>query len=65
MLKRTKEDCKACRYFLDLHITAQMEFVLCGYGIGGTYRGYYKFMDGLVNCPQVITGTLAAGEQNE
>jgi len=35
-----------------------MDFVVCGYGVYNTYKGFYKFMDGEVNCPQSITESL-------
>ena len=35
-----------------------MDFVLCGYGVYNTYKGFYKFMDDEVNCPQGITESL-------
>ncbi len=62
MIKRTKQECEACKYKLSFQSVCGMDFVICGYGKGsldGSYRGYYKFFDGLVTCPQTITGTLS------
>lgn len=58
MIKRTKQDCEACRYFVAFQTSVGMDFVICGYGSYNTYSGFYKFMDGQVNCPQIITDTL-------
>ncbi|MCL1911879.1 MAG: hypothetical protein FWG13_06715 [Leptospirales bacterium] len=58
MKKRKKEECSKCEYFRSFQEIIGMDFVLCGYGVYNEYRGFYKFMDGEVNCPQNITESL-------
>lgn len=58
MLKRTEAECRKCKFHVRFTTEVGMTFAICKFGDYNSFKGYYKVMDGCVNCPQGVIQSL-------
>ncbi len=62
MLKVSMKDCMNCEDHVRIHDILEQQWVICN---SKHNEGYYKFMDGMVNCPRSIETDMRKKERSK